>query len=275
MKTYNMDDAADFLGLKPSSVMQYARRGMLGRQGTDGEFYFNQKELMEYRKERKKTGPTETEWKNRFDKRYGKGKYNWVRAALENPSVHYRDIAAKLGVTTKYVYKLRQMLRPELDIPEMRAAATRYQHKKRLLENELVGSFCKAAYANGFKRPEITAISTGKDLRRSALKLRGKKVLLRKATRQSHLPGARGRITYLITRPEEQADYIFYAMSGRKFLFIPYIHMQPARTTIYAAKDSLYAIFMDSFDSFHPSEGQGKTSQGGFTRKNKLRFQEA
>jgi len=54
MKTYNMDDAADFLGLKPSSVMQYARRGMLGRQGTDGEFYFNQKELMEYRKERKK-----------------------------------------------------------------------------------------------------------------------------------------------------------------------------------------------------------------------------
>ena len=256
MKQYNLEEAAQFLGLKPTSLVVYVNSGRIpaDRKSKD-DYSFKKNVLKAYLKDHRMGRDTENrkitqeQRARNFDRIHGKGSYQKLLELFEEPCKSYREIADKFGVTGESVRQLHDRIFPEKTGKGRERRHTRAvsSHRQKLFSNEMFKPFYRIARTY-FSPDSIEPIQRNDppSFRTHAVKLNGKKVLLRKATRHAVLDTSRGK-AYGIKPPVEESDFIFYLSDNSAFWFIPRTALKTRYITLIDSEASRYHGFRNNF----------------------------
>lgn len=252
MTEYNLREAAEFLGIKPISLMRsiYARK--IGTTKAGKGYVFSEDDLEKYRqkyRQRKGSGPrvlTLEKWARNFDRRRGEGSYQKLLGMFENSCTIYEDIAHEFSVTKQRVERWHNRLYTDARPHERRKTCTLNTRRQELFSNETFRTFYRAA-RRYFSREEIEPIQGPGGFRTNAVKIKDKKILIRKATKRTYQYG-HGR-AYDLHRSVEDSDHVFYRLRDPDFLFISPDVLPLEGTIFIESETSEYYKFKNNFDA--------------------------
>lgn len=192
-----------------------------------------------------------------FDTIYGRDSFEAMLSSLDNYSLTFDEIAERYGVTKQAVSRWHHTHGHVSSGHKRRHARSVSRYLTELFSSELFSFFYAAAaqhFPDGIE-PISTGRAAGSGFRKSAVMLKSKKILLRKAyiVKQRnqgdkiHIHGPETK-TVEISRPAENAYAVFY-MSGGEFYFIPYNSLPQTRTNFSDSKASKYHKFKNNFSA--------------------------
>ncbi len=195
------------------------------------------------------------EWPKNFDTRHGDGSYQRLLALFEDPrTLTYKEIADKgfCGVTKECVAQWHNRIFPDGPTGlERRHLHTLSNARQELFSSDSYKTFHRIARQH-FPEESIEPIYLRGPLRfrAKAVKLDGKKVLLKRGYRNKALEKlyAAGTMIYSLINSSENADYLFFLLEDNDFLFIPK-GILPKRTSFQDSETSQYYQYKNNFDA--------------------------
>lgn len=250
-------EAARFLGVTVHSLKYLVYNGRIKVQKTDnGHRIYDDDELNRYLYGRDPRGGRSVRWDINFDIVHGPRAYRKLLALLENPLATYEFIGNKFdGVKKQRVEQWCHELPPL----KRRILRSRKNLRRKLFSDELFRVFYLIA-RNYFSIDDVEVTRRkGKFnyFRIRTVNLRGKKVLLQKATKLKYLEEKRdGKVyrccynkAYLIWGAKEPSDYVFYLLRPNRFLFMPRSETPVRETTFIDSERSKYHKYLNNFNA--------------------------
>lgn len=191
------------------------------------------------------------DWR-RFDEKYGKGSRRELHGYFADPRIRISEIAQRFDVSEDAVADWYHVLELDYAILDRRKLGIEERRKARQLEMfrdkflprmfyRFVEIHCPDVQVELIPRPHKKI-----DVRVGAVKLDGKMVLLRKATRR-RVQDATKAETYRIWNPQEHADYIFLLLRHENFLLVPQCVLPQYDTTYTDSPRSSYFRYRNNF----------------------------
>ena len=255
MKYMGIEEASALSGLQESTLRNYAYSGRIRAFRESGKIYFTEKGIRHYLDSRLQAGRrvTPKERRKNFDNMHGKGSYRLLMKCLSDNSMRYVDIAALLGLTHERIGQLDALVGSSRsrDGHRRRRDYLSGLNLKELFEGRLYATFHRHARRHrrqqDIKPFPVRGLTT--KFRKHAVYLGKRKVMLMTATRNKSLEKAHNLSgkAYVIKRPKEEADDVYYMLGRRHFLFMPLPEAPERFTTYIDFGGSRYYRFRDTF----------------------------
>lgn len=241
MRLYTPEYAARFLGLTESSLNVYVGRRLRPARWKDGEPRFEMDELQKYRREHMRLSKVPKAClRDVVDARYGIGIYDRLFAGEES----YDTLAQTLDMTRQGVRELRKKVCPDAPKKSIlwRHALERKQMQKyaQQLAADKMYQFFFSKASQFFQPEELQPIQLKQSSRVTAVSVRTRKVLLRKATRISSA-------VWQLTTPYEDCDFVFYKLRNSGYLLVPKEVLPEVRAAFTDTSSSKYYPFKHTF----------------------------
>ncbi len=254
----DIEEASNFSGLQERTLRNYVYSCRVQAVRVEGEFYFTKEEIRRYLSNRLQAGQgrkpvTPEERRKNFDKRHGKGSYSLLIKCLNDNSMRYVDIGMLLDLTYERIGQLDALVGPShsRDGHRRRSEHLSSLNMKELFNDVLYATFYRHAMRH-HKQEDIKPFpmrGLASKFRKHAAYLGKRKVVLMTATRNRslertwHLSGK----AYVIRRPSEETDDVYYMLDRDHFLFMPLPYAPEKHTTYMDFKGSGYYRFKDTF----------------------------
>lgn len=191
------------------------------------------------------------EWPDLFEDRYGTGAYQRLTALFDQPCVTFAEIGARFGVTRERVRQWHIRLRPDAPRGHQRQHLCWLQQQKRaLFDDVLFRSFYRHARPH-FQARRLELIPARDGFRKRTVRLDQRVIGLRQARpaapRRSNRPVGPGAVAYTLSGSSEAADFVYYRLNDRDYLFVPRQAVPAEGTTYLDAEDSQYFTFRNTF----------------------------
>lgn len=265
-RMYTLEEAAEFLGLKPTSIRTYMAKGRLRARKTSDGYVFDEGELRSYRacQQYDITSPES------FDEKHGEGAHKALVLMLKDPSKTYGEIGSRFSVSRQRAkqwdkklsarHRLKPVRRREYRAKRARDEITEFNTRK-LLENDLFSSFYGIA-SSYFPETDIHPIPTSDFNRygfsRRSVRIHDRKILIKKATKWRNRTARQHSNIYTINTNSDNADFVFYLLDNRDFLFVSTSDLPQNGTTFIDSERSRYRRFRNNFDALKAEDAEAR-----------------
>ena len=178
-----------------------------------------------------------------FEDRYGAGAQQRLLALLQQPCVTFAEIADQFGVTRECVRQWHQRLLPDAPTGHERQRLCRqYQRKRELFKDELFAGFYRRFRAQ-VPSHRIGLIPARDGFRRRAVRLDRHVIALKRARASAASPGA----SYRLVNGVGNADFVYYELNERDYLFLPRPVLNEGAATFVDAAGASFHQFKNTF----------------------------